>query len=70
MITFLSYLPWLLAVGIVLYIIVAGVAAIWCAHEEAKQEAERARFEKMIAASAPPRDWPAKKTGFTRSRRM
>lgn len=70
MITFLSWLPWLLAVGLVLYVLLAGLFALWAESEERRQEAERERFERIMAAGRP-RMVPAKgPKGFDRSRRM
>lgn len=41
------------------FVIGALVFAIWQAHEERKQEAERQRFERILLASEP-REWPPK----------
>lgn len=55
---------------LVIYFVAGAIRALWQSHEEAKQEAERERFERIVQASTP-REWPTPKGphGFNRNRR-
>lgn len=51
------------------YIIGAFVFAAWAASEERRQERQRADFDRIMAASSPPREWPPRPSpkGFNRN---
>lgn len=50
----MTALFWIVAIVLVLYVIGSGFFAWWAAQIERREEAERARFEKIMQASTPP----------------
>lgn len=49
---------WLLIIGAGSFAVAAVAYFVTAAREERREEAERQRFERILRASTPPREWP------------